>query len=753
MPLPSRFLVAGGASDLLDSLNWKADARVFTATNINLAAPGANLDGVAMVVGQRFVAGGQTAPAENGIYVYNGAAAPATRAPDADVSAELNNATISIEAGTSAGTTWRQTAINPTIGVTAITWTTFGSGNVVGPASSTDNALAVFSGITGKLIKDSLVVLSVVGALLAPAGTAALPAFSPLANAGLHATGVAHTIALSTNSTDRLTIDTAAITSTLPYVAPLGAVGTPSSTFVGDLNTGSYSPGADQYNIATGGVLGLALAVQTSGTGANLAITDSTRTGGAGVSQVGVTISHTLNQTGTAAFTSLQVSQVVTAAGSGAQLLFNGLAGAAGTTQVAAITSAGAVLSTGTITVPGHSFAAETGLGWYRQAAGVMRMAQGGVDIFTLNATGPSLGFNQTNTRIESLVANGQFSISGAYAANAGGPFFITNGAAFTASTGVNQRSVLIVSPVNQTSTASFTSLIINQALTTGQTGAPVFGSGGGLFVDFQTTGTSVAAITSAGTVLAQGGTVVNAFAFIDQPTTGIYKSATGTIATSHNGTLGVRFGPGPQIGNLTNTLGLTLFGQISQSATPSLSLINNNSFTGGATAQIHTSIAATVNQTATAAFTLLDLATTETGLGSGVQLLINCKAGAAGTTQVFAVTNKGGFGTAVVSPAALANGNVDDYAGFAHYSFARATPDATATSLRGILAPTTSLARRLTIINLGNGAGTLTVQNQDAGSAAANRIQTKTGAATVIATNGVMNLIYDPTSAFWREV
>ena len=39
--------------------------------------------------------------------------------------------------------------------------------------------------------------------------------------------------------------------------SPLGAVGTPTRTFIGDLNTGTYSPGADQYAIATNGIQAL----------------------------------------------------------------------------------------------------------------------------------------------------------------------------------------------------------------------------------------------------------------------------------------------------------------------------------------------------------------------------------------------------------------------------------------------------------------------------------------------------------------
>ena len=63
----------------------------------------------------------------------------------------------------------------------------------------------------------------------------------------------ANSVAISTNGTQRLTVDTAATTSTLPVVHPLGAVGTPSITFTGDLNTGIWSPAADTVAASTGG--------------------------------------------------------------------------------------------------------------------------------------------------------------------------------------------------------------------------------------------------------------------------------------------------------------------------------------------------------------------------------------------------------------------------------------------------------------------------------------------------------------------
>jgi hypothetical protein len=106
----------------------KDNVRVRTASNINLAAPGANLDGLAMSVGDRWLAAGQTLPPENGLYIWTGAATPATRAPDASTADELESAIVAVDEGTSAGTSWRQTTVNFVLGTGNIVWVPFGAG-------------------------------------------------------------------------------------------------------------------------------------------------------------------------------------------------------------------------------------------------------------------------------------------------------------------------------------------------------------------------------------------------------------------------------------------------------------------------------------------------------------------------------------------------------------------------------------------------------------------------------------------------
>lgn len=57
----------------------------------------------------------------------------------------------------------------------------------------------------------------------------------------------------STAGVNRLSLSTTAFTSAVPFVTSLGAAGTPSYTFNGDLNTGLWSPGADTVAISTAG--------------------------------------------------------------------------------------------------------------------------------------------------------------------------------------------------------------------------------------------------------------------------------------------------------------------------------------------------------------------------------------------------------------------------------------------------------------------------------------------------------------------
>ena len=85
-------------------------------------------------------------------------------------------------------------------------------------------------------------------------GAVATPSlfFTGDTNTGIYSPG-ADQVGISTGGTSRFEVSTTAVSSTLPVVHPLGAVGTPSITFTGDTNTGIWSPTADTIAFSEGG--------------------------------------------------------------------------------------------------------------------------------------------------------------------------------------------------------------------------------------------------------------------------------------------------------------------------------------------------------------------------------------------------------------------------------------------------------------------------------------------------------------------
>lgn len=121
----------------IEGVSWKDSCRVGSIVNVTVASPGATIDGVTMATNDRVMLKNQTAAAENGIYIWNGAAVPMTRSSDMNVAAEVEQAVTTIEEGTNAGTAWRQTAVNVTLGTTSLAWTSFGT---VAPGASETTA-------------------------------------------------------------------------------------------------------------------------------------------------------------------------------------------------------------------------------------------------------------------------------------------------------------------------------------------------------------------------------------------------------------------------------------------------------------------------------------------------------------------------------------------------------------------------------------------------------------------------------------
>jgi hypothetical protein len=102
--------------DAVEGISWKDAAHLIALTNVPLTGSTGSLtiDGYALGAaenGYRVVLAGQTTATQKGIYVYNdaGSGYTLTRSTDADAFAELINATIFIQEGTTYGaTTWNQ---------------------------------------------------------------------------------------------------------------------------------------------------------------------------------------------------------------------------------------------------------------------------------------------------------------------------------------------------------------------------------------------------------------------------------------------------------------------------------------------------------------------------------------------------------------------------------------------------------------------------------------------------------------------
>ena len=124
----------------VEGLAWKDSCRVAAQTNLNLSSPGASIDGITMSVGDRVLVKAQTLGPENGIYIWNGAAVSMTRSLDANTAAELEQAIVTVEEGTSAGTSWRQSVVNFVLETGTVTWIQFGT--AVGAASETSSGIA-----------------------------------------------------------------------------------------------------------------------------------------------------------------------------------------------------------------------------------------------------------------------------------------------------------------------------------------------------------------------------------------------------------------------------------------------------------------------------------------------------------------------------------------------------------------------------------------------------------------------------------
>lgn len=127
----------GYVDALINGLVWHPAVRATVASNINVANPGtAIFDGVTFTSGQRALLRGQSAPAENGPWVFTGSGTPMTRPTDfanavvAPPATNIINATFFVQEGTvGADTAWTLTTNGTiTVGTTGLAFSQFGGG-------------------------------------------------------------------------------------------------------------------------------------------------------------------------------------------------------------------------------------------------------------------------------------------------------------------------------------------------------------------------------------------------------------------------------------------------------------------------------------------------------------------------------------------------------------------------------------------------------------------------------------------------
>lgn len=120
--------------NVAQGLTWKMAARVASTGNVTIATPGATIDGVTLANGDRVLLKDQTTGSENGIYVFNGAGSPLTRATDFNSSAKVSaGSALSIAEGTVNGDkTYVLVTDNPiNLGTTALVFSLMNGGSGV----------------------------------------------------------------------------------------------------------------------------------------------------------------------------------------------------------------------------------------------------------------------------------------------------------------------------------------------------------------------------------------------------------------------------------------------------------------------------------------------------------------------------------------------------------------------------------------------------------------------------------------------
>lgn len=119
-------------------LDTKDSVRVASTVNVNISSPGATVDSVVLIAGDRILLKDQTTPSQNGIYVWTNSTTALNRSTDADSNSEVTSGmyTYVSEGTVNANSGWVLSTPDPiNLGVTSLTFVQFsGAGSVVAGA-------------------------------------------------------------------------------------------------------------------------------------------------------------------------------------------------------------------------------------------------------------------------------------------------------------------------------------------------------------------------------------------------------------------------------------------------------------------------------------------------------------------------------------------------------------------------------------------------------------------------------------------
>lgn len=154
----------------VDEKTFKNAVKAASTGDVVLSPGTTPIDGVTISNGDRVLLKNQSTTTQNGIYILTGG--DYIRTDDAITTFDAGGVFVAVTDGVvNADSLWQCTDPNGTLFNSGITFTEFtgggggGSGDVVGPVSSTDNAITRWDGNTGNLVQDSGVLLDDLNAI------------------------------------------------------------------------------------------------------------------------------------------------------------------------------------------------------------------------------------------------------------------------------------------------------------------------------------------------------------------------------------------------------------------------------------------------------------------------------------------------------------------------------------------------------------------------------------------------------------